>query len=97
MSDPELLLYLATQIEPEDAASGFACGKHPLDDYLKRHAVANDRAGISRAYVLRRREDDPPELPRVLGFYTLSMAVAESAPIAKVLEAKLPKYPMPLP
>jgi GNAT superfamily N-acetyltransferase len=37
-----------------------------------------------------------PELPRVLGLYTLSMAVAESAPIAKILEAKLPRYPMPV-
>lgn len=89
-------LYVTTQIEPDDAASGFACGKHPLDDYFKRHAVPNDRAGISRAYVLRRVENDPAELPDVLGFYTLSMAVAESAPIAKVLEAKLPKYPMPV-
>lgn len=84
-------LYVTTQIEPDDAASGFSCGKHPLDDYFKRHAVPNDRAGIGRAYVLRRAEKDPVELPNVLSFYTLSMAVAESAPIAKVLEAKLPK------
>jgi len=84
------------QIEPDDAESGFSCGKHPLDDYFKRHAIRNDRAGISRAYVLRRVETDPPELPKLLGFYTLSMAVAESAPIAKLLEAKLPKYPMPV-
>ncbi|HWO25073.1 MAG TPA: GNAT family N-acetyltransferase [Kofleriaceae bacterium] len=95
MTEPESI-YFATQIEPEDAASGFTCGKHPLDDYFKRHAVPNDRAGISRAYVLRRREHDPPELPTVLGFYTLSMALAESAPIAKVLAARLPKYPMPV-
>jgi hypothetical protein len=46
--------YVTTQIEPDDARSGFSCGKHPLDDYFKRHAVANDRSGISRAYVLRR-------------------------------------------
>jgi hypothetical protein len=31
MTDPESI-YLVTQIEPEDAASGFACGKPPLDD-----------------------------------------------------------------
>lgn len=89
-------LYVTLQVEPEDATSGFSCGKHPLDDYLKRHAVSNDRAGISRAYVLRRRESDPSELPRVLGFYTLSMAVADSAPIADVLHKKLPRYPMPV-
>lgn len=89
-------LYITSQVEADDAASGFSCGKHPLDDYLKRHAVSNDRAGVSRAYVLRRRESDPATLPRVLGFYTLSMAVADSAPIAGVLQKKLPRYPMPV-
>jgi hypothetical protein len=87
---------LTTQIEPIDAKAGFSCGKHSLDDYFKRHAVANDRSGISRAYVLRRGSADPPELPTVLGFYTLSMALVESAPLAQVLEAKLPRYPMPV-
>jgi GNAT superfamily N-acetyltransferase len=95
MIDPGSL-YVTTSVEPDDAASGFSCGKHPLDDYLKRHAVPNDRAGVSRAYVLRRREADPMELPRVLGFYTLSMALAESAPIAAVLDTKLPRYAMPV-
>jgi predicted GNAT family N-acyltransferase len=32
----------------------------------------------------------------VLGFYTLSMALADSEPIAAVLQAKLPRYPMPV-
>lgn len=32
----------------------------------------------------------------MLGFYTLSMAVADSAPIADVLQKKLPRYPMPV-
>ncbi len=32
----------------------------------------------------------------MLGFYTLSMALAESAPIATALNAKLPRYPMPV-
>ena len=95
MIDPGSL-YITTQVDPDDAASGFSCGKHPLDDYLKRHAVPNDRAGISRAYVLKRRETDPVELPRVLGFYTLSMALADAAPIATVLQTKLPRYPMPV-
>ena len=95
MIDPESL-YVTTQIAPADAASGFSCGKHPLDDYFRRHAVANDRAGISRAYVLRRGEGEPPDLPSVLGFYTLSMALIESAPLARVLDTKLPKYPMPV-
>ena len=88
--------YKTSRIEDADAKSGFSCGKHALDDYFARHAVANDRAGIGRAYVLRRAADDLPELPSVLGFYTLSMAAAESAQLAPALQAKLPKYPMPV-
>lgn len=87
--------YVTTSIEPADAKAGFSCGNHALDDFFARHAVRNDEAGVGRAYVLRRDADDAA-LPVVLGFYTLSMASAESAQVAKVLEKKLPKYPMPV-
>ncbi|MBX3226188.1 MAG: GNAT family N-acetyltransferase [Labilithrix sp.] len=95
MSEAESL-YVTTPIEPADARSGFSCGKHALDDYFARHAVANDATGLGRAYVLRRGAEDPTTLPIVLGFYTLSMAVADSAHVAQILEKKLPKYPMPV-
>ena len=88
--------YATKPIEAADCASGFSSGKHALDDYFARHALANDRAGIGRAYVLRRREHDAPELPDVLGFYTLSMASAESSQLARVLETRLPRYPLPV-
>jgi GNAT superfamily N-acetyltransferase len=95
MSEPEPA-YTTSRIEDADAKSGFSCGKHALDDYFARHALANDRAGIGRAYVLRRAAGDSPKLPPVLGFYTLSMAAVESAQLAPTLQAKLPKYPMPV-
>jgi predicted GNAT family N-acyltransferase len=87
---------VTTPIEPADAKAGFSCGKHALDDYFARHAVANDAAGIGRAYVLRRRDGDDVALPPVLGFYTLSMALVESARVSEVLRTKLPRYPMPV-
>lgn len=95
MTDPELPPAI-TRIEPADAKVGFSCGDHALDDYFARHAVPNDAAGISRAYVLRREADDDPALPTILGFYTLSMADEESSLLAKVLGRKLPKYPSPV-
>lgn len=88
--------YVTTPIEPADAKAGFSCGDHALDDFFARHAVRNDKAGVGRAYVLRRDASDDVALPTVLGFYTLSMASAESSQVAKVLEQKLPKYPMPV-
>jgi hypothetical protein len=95
MSDQEPS-YVTAPIEEADVKSGFSCGKHPLDDYFARHALANDRRGIGRAFVLRRRSSDEAMLPPVLGFYTLSMATAESAQIAAVLKEKLPRYPTPV-
>lgn len=88
--------YVTTPIEPSDTKTAFSCGKRALDDYFARHAAGNDATGIGRAYVLRRRPGDDVGLPLVLGFYTLSMAVADSASVSGVLKKKLPKFPMPV-
>ncbi|MDQ3265275.1 MAG: GNAT family N-acetyltransferase [Myxococcota bacterium] len=88
--------YHTTPIQPADAKAGFACGNHSLDDFFARHAVANDAAGVCRVYVRRREADDDPSLPGILGFYTLSMASAEAAPVAQILGKKLPNYAMPV-
>ncbi|MBI4821693.1 MAG: hypothetical protein HY791_35865 [Deltaproteobacteria bacterium] len=88
--------YVTEPIELVDTTSGFSCGKHSLDDYFARHALKNDALGIGRAYVFHRRLGDDPALPTVLGFYTLSMASAESQQISDVLKTRLPKYPMPV-
>lgn len=86
--------YITTRIEEADAKSRFSCGKNPLDHYFRRYAFSNDRNGIARAYVFRRTLEDPDTFPRVLGFYTLSMA---SLPPALVPSNKsLPPYPVPV-
>ncbi|MCC6158112.1 MAG: GNAT family N-acetyltransferase [Deltaproteobacteria bacterium] len=84
-----------TPIEIGDTESDFSCGRPELDVYLIRHAFPNEARGIDRTYVLRRR-DDEPELPRILGFHTLGMALIESAHVADILKGKLPKYPLPV-
>lgn len=81
-------------ITEADAASGFRCGKHPLDDYFARHAVANDRSGVSKAFVLPGHVEAGE--PEVLGYYTLSMALLGSAEASAVLRTRLPRYPMPV-
>lgn len=62
-------------ITAEDVEKGFRSGVHPLDDYLARHALPNDRAGVSRCFVLR---PGVSELPVVCGYYTLSMASVQA-------------------
>jgi GNAT superfamily N-acetyltransferase len=96
MSATEASSYATARIEPADVASGFRCGKHPLDDYFARHALANDQAGIGRTYVLRKSPGDDESLPRAVGFYTLSMASVASHALAPALVESLPRYPMPV-
>ncbi len=95
MSVSDAALYLTTPIEASDVDAGFRCGKHSLDDYFARHALQNDRDGLGRTYVLRRRGKHDKTLPLILGYYTLSMAQVASAIAAKAMTKKLPRYPMP--
>ena len=81
---------------PDDAAAGFRCGKHALDDFFARHAATNERIGIGRTYVCPRGPDEPATVPAVLGFYTLSMADVEPKAVAGALGESLPRYALPV-
>lgn len=80
-------------ITAEDVGKGFRSGVHPLDDYFARHALPNDRAGVSRCFVLR---PESAELPIVCGYYTLSMASVQADSIRTALKGRLPRYPLPV-
>ena len=80
-------------ITADDVGVGFRSAVHPLDDYFARHALPNDRAGVSRCFVLR---PEVAELPVVCGFYTLSMASVQADAIRAALKARLPRYPLPV-
>lgn len=45
---------------------GFTCGEPVLDDWLKRHAIANQASGASRTFVVTDRDG------RVVGYYALA-------------------------
>jgi len=96
MSPQETSSCKTARLQPGDVAAGFRCGKHPLDDFFARHALTNDGVGICRVYVLRRCDADPPSLPPILGFYTLSMASVTAESLSSVLREKLPRYPLPV-
>ncbi len=84
-------------IQPADPSCGFRSGTRPLDDYFERHALANDRGDIGRAYVLAASPADTDAgLPAVLGFYTLNMAAVSSRAAASALSRRLPRYPLPV-
>ena len=68
---------------------------HPLNDFLARHALGNDRRGLGKTFVLR-PPGDADDLPPVLGFYTLSMATLDSSAASPHVTGKLPRYPIPV-
>jgi GNAT superfamily N-acetyltransferase len=80
-------------ITADDVSAGGRSGVHPLDDYFARHALPNDRAGVSRCFVLR---PELADLPIVCGFYTLSMASVQADAIRAALKGRLPRYPLPV-
>ena len=67
-----------------------------LDLFFRTQAGQNQRRGVSRTWVLRRPEDRV-DLPRVLGFYTLTLGSLERAVLAEPWARRLPpRYPVPV-
>ena len=67
----------------------FDCGKPPLDDFIQRFALANQKGGGSRTYVISREN-------RVVGYYSLAPGSVEpeNAPV-RVMKGQ-PKHPVPV-
>jgi hypothetical protein len=83
-------------LEGADAKSGFACGSAPLDEYLARYAGQNQRAGVSRTWVLR-RDLGATDVPAVLGYYTITLgSIARDDVPAEKIRKKLPGHPAPV-
>jgi GNAT superfamily N-acetyltransferase len=77
-----------------DQDIGFQCGQHHLDRFFAHHALPNSKMGIGKTFVMR--SEVTGKSSSIKGFYTLSMASVRSKELTSVLEAKLPRYPMPV-
>jgi GNAT superfamily N-acetyltransferase len=58
-------LHRPVLLSPAHDVSEFDCGKQPLNDFLRRFALENQRSGKSRTYVATRGE-------KVVAFYSLA-------------------------
>lgn len=79
----------------EDGRSDFECGSEALDRFFRSYAGQDQKRGVSRTWVLRRQPQEP-ELPRVLGFYTLALGILEKNLLPEDLSKGLPHYPLPV-
>jgi hypothetical protein len=83
--------YITEPIASDDSAKGFR-GVQALDDFFAKHALANDRRGLGKTFVLRAASG----APAILGFYTLSMATIEVVDLPDKVKRGLPQYPVPV-
>lgn len=70
--------------------TSFDCGVEPLNDYLSKYALQNQKKDAARTYVLTN------DANVVIGYYTLvfgSVSIAETTP---EVSAGLGKYPIPI-
>ena len=80
-------------IEKLDAThevDAFDCGKEPLDQFLKRYALVNLKAGSAQTYVVCR------EGRRVVGYYSLTYGAVEHADAAVRVSKGLARHPIPV-
>jgi GNAT superfamily N-acetyltransferase len=78
------------RVEANDDLGRFDCGVPALDEWLKRFALSDQRAGASVTYVLGRGS-------QIVGFYTLAPHSVESEPTPGRLGAGLPRQrPIPV-
>jgi GNAT superfamily N-acetyltransferase len=68
---------------------GFDCGKPPLNDFLSRYALSNDRAGGARTFVVATTE------PIVVGYYSLAVAALGNEAVPESVKQGQPCHPIP--
>jgi GNAT superfamily N-acetyltransferase len=81
------------RLEEQDEVEPFDCGDEPLNNYLKRHAWANQqKSSIGMTFVAI--DDGAP--CTVIGYFTLAMASAPRDAFPKKYRRGLPPYDLPL-
>jgi GNAT superfamily N-acetyltransferase len=81
------------RLEEADDVASFDCGDAPLNNYLKRHAWANqEKISIGVSYVAI----DGAAPRAILGFFTLAMASARRDAFPAKYVRGLPPYDLPL-
>ncbi len=67
----------------------FKSGKHPLDLFLRRHALKNQEADSSQTYVAHREGN-------VVGYYSLTVGSVDRKDCPPEITAGMPEYPIPV-
>jgi GNAT superfamily N-acetyltransferase len=74
-------------IRPGDAVESFCCGKAPLDDWLRRHALGNE-GRTSRTYVVSLA--DKRDGGAIVAYYALATGAVRLAELPNSLRRNVP-------
>ena len=75
------------KLQPRHTVSGFDCGREPLNEFLIRYALQNQRAGASQTYVALSETE-------VVGYYTLVVGQVKYEDAPERLTKGLARYPV---
>lgn len=78
------------KLDASHEVDGFDCRKEPLDRFLKRFALVNQKAGTAQTYVACRGGR------RVLGYYSLAVGAVEHANAPERVGKGLARHPIPI-
>lgn len=78
------------KLDASHEVDAFDCGKEPLDRFLQRHALVNQKAGSAQTYVMCRGEQ------RVAGYYSLAVGAVEHADAPGRVGKGLARHPIPV-
>lgn len=77
------------KLDRRHEVDGFDCGKEPLNRFLVRYALQNQKAGASQTYVALAED-------RIVGFYTLVVGEVAYEQAAERLKKGLARHPVPV-
>ena len=78
------------KLSAHHALDAFECGQPPLDQFLKRFAFANQRAGSAQTYVVCRGAN------QVVGYYSLCVGAVEHSAASERVRKGLANHPVPV-
>lgn len=77
------------KLDPQDEVNEFNCGQQELDDWLKRFALVNQRAGMTTVFVTLSDS-------KVAGYYALATGGVERANAPGRVARGVPAHPIPV-
>jgi GNAT superfamily N-acetyltransferase len=78
------------KLDASHRVDAFDCGKEPLNRFLQRHALVNQKAGSAQTYVVCR------EGQRVVGYYSLAVGAVEHGDAPGRVGKGLARHPIPV-